>query len=118
MKGSVHEDDLFIVHDALVLMTLKETITWMKENNYFYLWLMPMNGLHDGKPYAGHPVGNIPKFMPLDNSLNRDILQNFRFHYVLSRFVLDGERTDEEERNIHFSLSTPEEISRGIKRIW
>ena len=24
MKGSVHEDDLFIVHDALVLMTSKE----------------------------------------------------------------------------------------------
>ena len=26
MKGSVHKDDFFIVHDALVLMTAKETI--------------------------------------------------------------------------------------------
>ena len=26
MKGSIHEDDFFIVHDALVLMTLKELI--------------------------------------------------------------------------------------------
>ena len=33
MKGSVHEDGLFIVHDALVLMTLKEMVTHMKENN-------------------------------------------------------------------------------------
>ena len=33
MKGSVHEDDLFIVHDALVLMKAKETIEWMKDNN-------------------------------------------------------------------------------------
>ena len=33
MKGSVHEDDLFIFHDALVLMIAKETIKWMKENN-------------------------------------------------------------------------------------
>ena len=33
VKESVHEDDLFIVHDALVLMTAKETIEWMKENN-------------------------------------------------------------------------------------
>ena len=33
MKGSVHEDNLFIVHDTLVLMTSKETIKWMKENN-------------------------------------------------------------------------------------
>ena len=30
MKGSVHEDDFFIVHDDLVLMTAKETIQWMK----------------------------------------------------------------------------------------
>ena len=34
IKGSVHEDDFFIVHDALVLMTAKETIEWMKEKNY------------------------------------------------------------------------------------
>ena len=31
MKGSVHEDAFYIVHDALVLMTAKETINWIKE---------------------------------------------------------------------------------------
>ena len=56
--------------------------------------------------------------MPLDYSLNRDILNSLRFHCVLSRFVLDGEVTDEEERNIHFSFSTPKEIARGLKPIW
>ena len=60
MKGSVHEDYLFIVHDALVLMTAKETIKWMKYNNNFYYWLLPMNGLQDGTPFAGQPVGNSP----------------------------------------------------------
>ena len=30
MKGSVHEEDLFILHDALVFMTSKETIKLMK----------------------------------------------------------------------------------------
>ena len=30
MKGSVHEDDFFIAHDDLVLMTEKEKIEWMK----------------------------------------------------------------------------------------
>ena len=85
MKGSVHEDDFFIVHDSLVLMTEKETIGWMKENNYFHCWLLPMNGLHYGTPYAGRPVGNISELMPLDNSLNRDILHCLRFHFVLSR---------------------------------
>ena len=72
-KGSVHEDDLYIVQDALVLMAAKETIKWMKQKGYLHHWLLPLNGLQDGTPNAGRPVGNSPKFMPLDNSLNRDI---------------------------------------------
>ena len=56
--------------------------------------------------------------MPLDNSLNRNILHILRFHCVLSRFLLDGEGIEEEERNIRFSFSTPKEIARGLKRIW
>ena len=86
MKGSVHEDGFFIVHDALVLMTAKETIQWIKEKNCYHRWLLPMNGLQDRTPYDGRPVGNSPKFMPLENSLNRDILHSLRFHCVLSRF--------------------------------
>ena len=117
IKGSVHEGDLFIVHDALVLMTQKETIKWMKENNYFHRWLLPMNGFQDGTHYAGRPVGNTPKFMPLDNILNRDILKSFRFHCVLRRFLLDGEGIDKEEMNMRFIFSTPKEIARGLKRI-
>ena len=73
MKGSVHEHDFFILHDSLVLMTAKETIKRMKEKNYFHCWFLPMNRLQNGTPYSGRPVGNTPKFMPLDNSLNRDI---------------------------------------------
>ena len=107
MKGSVHEEYFFIIHDALVLMTEKETIKWTKEKNYFHRWLLPKNGLQDGTPYAGRPVGNSPEFMPLDNSLNRDMLHILRFHCVLSRFLLDGEVTDEEERNMLSSFSTP-----------
>ena len=106
MKGSVHEENFFIVNDALVLIIAKETIKWMKENNYFHLWLLPMNGLQDGTRYYGRPIGNIPEFMPLDNSPNRDILHSLSFHCVLSRFVLDKEGTDEEERNMNFSFST------------
>ena len=48
MKGYVREDDLFILYDALVLMKSKETIKWMKENNYRHCWLLPMNGFQDG----------------------------------------------------------------------
>ena len=56
---NLNEDNLFIVHDALVLMTAKETITWMKENNYFHHWLLPMNRFKDGTHYSVSPVGHI-----------------------------------------------------------
>ena len=59
MRGSVHEDNFFILYDALVLMTAKETIKWMKENKYFHHLLLPMNGLQYRRPYDGRPVGNI-----------------------------------------------------------
>ena len=118
MKGSVHEDNFFVFHDAIVLMTAKETIEWMKYNNYYHRWLLPMKGLQDGTPYAGRPVANMPEFMPLDNSINRNILHSLRFHCVLSRFVLEGEGTDKEESNVRFSFSRPKEIARGMKRIW
>ena len=55
MNGYVREENLFIVHDDLVLMTAKETIKWMKEKNHFHRWLMPMNGLQDGTTYDGRP---------------------------------------------------------------
>ena len=87
----------------------------MKENNCFHHWLLPMNGLQDGTPYVGRPVVNSSEFMPLDNSLNRDILHCLRFHCFLSLFMLDGEGTDEEERNMQFSFSTPRKIARNRK---
>ena len=118
MNGSINEDDFFIVQDALVLMIVKENIKWMKENNYFHRWLMPMNGLQDRTPYDGRPVGNSLEFMPLDNILNRDILHSLSLHCVLSRFLLDREGTYEEDRNVRFSFSTTKEIARGLKRVW
>ena len=118
MKGSVREDNFFIVHDALVLITTKEKINWMRQNGYLHRWLIPLNGLQDGTPYAGRPVGNSPEFMPLDNLLNRDILHSLCIHSVLSRYILDGEETTKEERNMCISYSTSREIYRGLKRIW
>ena len=107
MNVPVHQDNLFIVHDALVLMTVKGKITRMKDKNYFHSWLLPMNELQDGTPYDGRPVGNSPEFMTLNNSLNIDILHSLRFHCVLIHFLLDGEGTDKEESNMRFSFSTP-----------
>ena len=107
MKGSVKEDDYFIVHDALVLMTAKETINWMRQKEYLHHWLLPLDVLQDGTPYAGRPFGNILEFMPLGNSLNKGILHSLRFHCVLVHYIVDGEETTEEESNMCFSYSTP-----------
>ena len=118
MKGSVHEEDFFIFHDALVLMTAKKKINWMRKNGYLHRWLLPLDGLKDGTPYDGRPVGNSPEFMTLDNSIKRDILHYLRMHSVLRSYIVDGEETTKEERNMCFSYSTPREIARGLKRIW
>ena len=107
MKGLVHEDDLFIVQNDLVLMKSKEKINWMRQNGYLHRWLLTLNGLQDSTPYAGRPVGNSPKFMPLDNSLNSDILHSLRMHIFLSRYIIYGEETNEEESNMCLSYSTP-----------
>ena len=77
-----------------------------------------MNGLQDLAPYYGHPIGNSPKFMPLDNILNGYIFHSFNSYYVLSRFFLDGEVTNEEERYMIFSFYAPKEIARGLNIIW
>ena len=69
VKGSVHEVDFFIIHDALVLLTEKEKINWMRQKGYLHRWLFPLNGLQYGTPYVGLPVGNSPK--SLDTSSTR-----------------------------------------------
>ena len=56
--------------------------------------------------------------MPLDNLLNRDVLQSLRIHSVLRRYILYGEETNEEESNICFVYSTLREIARLLKRVW
>ena len=89
MKGSVHED-FCIVHAALVIMTANTTITCMRKNNYLNQWFLPFNWLY----YARRLVGNVPEFMPLYYSLNRDILHSFHFHCVLIRFFLKDEESD------------------------
>ena len=100
MKGYVHEDNFFIVHDALVLITAKETITWMKDKKYFNHSFLPINGFQDGTPYDVCPVGNNPEIVPLDNIPNRDILHSLCLHFVLSCFVLYGEGNDKEGSNM------------------
>ena len=94
VKVSVYEDNLFIIHDDLLLMTANEKINWMRQNGYLHIWFLPLNWLQDGTPYVNCPVVNIPKFMHLDDSLNRDILHSLIINRVLRCYILDGEETN------------------------
>ena len=40
-RGTIHQLDWFFWHEALSLMTAKETISWMKENGLYNCWLLP-----------------------------------------------------------------------------
>jgi hypothetical protein len=40
-KGTKNEDDWMFYHDALSLMTAKETIRWMQEKDYLKRWILP-----------------------------------------------------------------------------
>ena len=75
----------------------------MIQNGYLNGWLFYLNGLQYGTTYSSRPVGNIPEFMTLDNLLNREILQSLCINIVLSCYILDGEETNEEVRNMQFS---------------
>ena len=72
MKGTKHEKDWLLEHDALSQMTAKETLDWMKTQTiggrtYFDIWLLPQ-GLE-----SEVPSGNNPEGMYWDSSCNKDV---------------------------------------------
>ena len=53
MEGTSHAGDFFFYHDALSLMTAKETRKWMSEKGFMKKWLVPQNGVNGGTRYEG-----------------------------------------------------------------
>ena len=75
-KETKYEETWCFYHDALSLMTGKETVKWMKEKDYYKYWLIPTNNLQwedDLKSYHGQPVGDCPELMTWDCSLNNGL---------------------------------------------
>ena len=81
-------------------MTAKETINWMKHKVYLRKWLLPLNLMQYGNPYAGHPFGNSSELTTSDHLLKRDIFHSLLMHSFFCRYILYGEETDEEEINM------------------
>ena len=107
MRGTKFEGRELFFHDALSLMTTKETVSWMKEKNIYKHWILPELGCNDiigGKNcYANCPVGNSPELMCLDNSLNKDVREHFCRHVSCTQKL---DRSDPRR----FSNATPKEI--------
>ena len=113
-KGTKNKDNWMFYHDALSLMTAKETIKWMKEKDYLKRWILPVGGLHlwdkDLNSYFGRPIGNSPENMPLDTSLNNNIHQKVEEHVLMT---LDMNINDDKK----FDLSTPAKGWWAYKRV-
>ena len=121
-----HAGKWYIYHDALVLMTEKGCVKWMKNTRvsefdtrtYYECWILPQLGLNDNiSRYGGRPVGNCPELMPWDASLNRDSHETVRRHSVLSRATLKRQGKSSKDDDRHFSMATPELAANSYKRI-
>jgi hypothetical protein len=87
-KGTKYEDSWDFEHNALSLMTAKETIEWVKEKGYHEPWLLPVMGLHSDDPnlkaYLGTICRSSPENVPRDLSLNEDAHKDTNCHIVLA----------------------------------
>ena len=90
MKGTKHQEDWVIFHDALSLMTAVDTKQWMKQKGFLARWLLPSKDLYDnmdnlkGK-YKTNPIGNSPEFMPWDAILNAGVHSSVDYHCLVAK---------------------------------
>ena len=92
-------------------MKVNRTVEWMKREGYCKRWLIPPKGCNVGTVYANRPVGNLPEFMPLDNSLNQDTQVSLSLHCTVTVHL-----PDDDSRK--FSMRTLDTIVEGIGKIW
>ena len=112
MKGTVHEQDYVVFHDALSLFTGKEPVAYMKEKGYWDKLVRPMLGINDNlKRFENRVVGNHPYLMPLDAHLNQDIHLSHDYHTILTCDLPDNSP-------LKFSKKTPKNMEAGYLKLW
>ena len=88
MKGTQFAGKAMFKHDALSLMTAKETRLWMQTTfvngrSIYSRWLLPQAGLNErieveggrfNRRYANRPPGNLPRLMSLDEYICQQCL--------------------------------------------
>ena len=110
-EGTTHADIFFFYHDALALMTAKETKQWMNEQGILKHWILPELGLNKGTRYEDRVPGNAPEFNALDSNCNRDI------HCAVLEHVSYTAALDQ-TNDSKFSVSTPNRQDSAYLRLW
>eukprot|EP00536_Pseudo-nitzschia_multiseries_P007827 jgi/Psemu1/18844/gm1.18844_g len=90
----------FVYHDALVLMTSADSVSYTKEKGYYKSWILPELDLMEECGGAN----------PLDTSLFSQLNRAVDQHVILTQ-----DFTDEDKK---FSLATPGAISSAYNQIW
>ena len=111
-KGTIHEDDYAVYHDALSLMTANEPIEYMKRKGYWDRLIRPLFNVtkHLGC-YHNRVVGNHPYVMPLDAHLNQDLHTGHDWHCIITKHL----NKDDERK---FKKTDPKKMEEGYLKLW
>ena len=115
MADTMHSSDWMVYHDALSLMTSRETKEWMSTRGYLKRWILPSDDLYVNddelkKKYNNNPLGNSPEFMPWDAHLNMDLHSAVDHHCLLSKHLDDKDKRK-------FSIATPKNMIGAYSRL-
>jgi hypothetical protein len=104
------DGNFWLYHDALSLLTAKQTRREMQEKGYLKHWVLPELGLNKKTIYAERPPGNSPEMMPWDCSLNNDLVEAVMRHVSVCSFA----SRDEVQK---FKLTSPKDVTQAYEKL-
>jgi hypothetical protein len=81
------DGNFWFYHNALSLLTAKQTRQERQEKGYLKHWILPELGLNKKTIYAKRPPGNSPEMMPWDCTLNNLLVEAVMRHMSVSSFA-------------------------------
>ena len=88
-KGTTHKNSCLFYHDAMSLMTAKETRKWAKEKGYKAMCILTGMNLYTSYPglkrYRSRTDGISPEHCNIDLCLNEDLHKAVDFHVRYTR---------------------------------
>lgn len=114
-RDTAYANTWMFYHDALSLMTAKDTKKWMRDKGYLAKWILPEQNLYTDDPalkrYLSSIPGDSPELMSLDFSLNQD-------GHVAVDCNISATASLHPSNPQKFSLATPSKGSSAYRRVW